>query len=1078
MLYGPNDLGKSTIAIAMRAALLTPPSSSEADTYASWFTAENPRVELTFADNEERYWKVKKTFGTSASSSAELLYSKDGMTFTPDCKGRQVEEKLRAMLAWGIPAPGGRGAPRGAPDSFLATALLGAQDEADDILEASIAEDPDESGKLRLTHALAALAQDPLFKRVLDSAQREVDSFFTDTGQRRRGQSSPFKEAGDRVKALNAELSERSRQLQASQAIEGEVSALRVRHADTLAASNDAQSQLAATQRCFAASETRRKVAERLAADKEALGRIDAEVGRAQALAGELKECEVRAVRQKATSDAATLAFAAAESEVRAAEDALRAANSEDAARERALEQAQLEKGIAELGAALGVATARKAEIESAISARTQASAADKAVAASADALETAKEARAREADAVGKRATELETARAILAYIRWRAAVTAVEEAGKAAAAARHAEEEATRKDAEAVKLEAQAQTTEAGLEKRAAKLPGAEQLQALQELERELERAEAALGGGLSVAVRPTRKLGVRVQLDDEAPKDTQLAAERTFDAQRQVRLVIAEVGELNITAGSAEQRKAVDELRSRWRDDAQPVLTKAQVKTLRDIVDLRAALTTEQAAVGELKHSAERLRLDAKSLRDQATIHQGTAAPPFTPEQLEARKAAIGAQDVQQIEEQYRTLGKPPEARVEQLHEELARAHRKLSEGLATSDESVRMAEFQLAERRKSASELNAAWKAKAASLGSGDVDELLASTRQETTRIEQAKSRGQAQLAELATTASSTVESAKQSVTVAQGVLGEAKAARDGTLVALEEVRGECSRRKGALDEMRARIEQLDRGTAVRAVEARESELAALPAETPTTTIDVEQAEARVRVAAAAHEQAKSDLNVKEGSLAHVGGAALREEVQRLEEARTAAQARERELEVDADAWKLLRDTLRETENEEGTHLGRALAGPVTQRFEQLTQGRYSGLRLDASLRAEGLSATASNSGGSEVLEALSVGTRAQLAVLLRLSIADQMRSTVVLDDHLVHTDAIRLDWFQDALRRIAVNTQVIVITCRSQDYLSVVGLPADGPATVDLAAGTVRAVDMARAVDRFGNADAR
>jgi uncharacterized protein YhaN len=201
---------------------------------------------------------------------------------------------------------------------------------------------------------------------------------------------------------------------------------------------------------------------------------------------------------------------------------------------------------------------------------------------------------------------------------------------------------------------------------------------------------------------------------------------------------------------------------------------------------------------------------------------------------------------------------------------------------------------------------------------------------------------------------------------------------------------------------------------------------------------------------------------------------VGGAALREEVQRLGEARTAAQARERELEVDADAWKLLRDTLRAAENEEGTHLGRALAGPVTQRFEELTEGRYSGVSLDAALRAEGLSATASNAGGGEVLEALSVGTRAQLAVLLRLSIADQMRTTVVLDDHLVHTDAIRLDWFQDALRKIAVNIQVIVITCRSQDYLSGAGLPTDGQATVDLAAGTIRAVDMARTVDRFGN----
>jgi hypothetical protein len=76
-------------------------------------------------------------------------------------------------------------------------------------------------------------------------------------------------------------------------------------------------------------------------------------------------------------------------------------------------------------------------------------------------------------------------------------------------------------------------------------------------------------------------------------------------------------------------------VDELRSRWRDDAQPALTKANVKTIRDIADLCAALAMEQVTLGELKRSAERLRLDAKSLRDQATIYQyKTAAPLFTP------------------------------------------------------------------------------------------------------------------------------------------------------------------------------------------------------------------------------------------------------------------------------------------------------------------------------------------------------------------------------------------------------------------------------------------------------------
>lgn len=162
ILYGPNDLGKSTLATAVRAALLVPPSSAEAQTYTSWFGSDSPHVELTLVDPDGHFWRVKKTFGTSSPSSAELLHSKDSITFTQDCKARQVEEKLRAILGWGIPAPGGKTGPRGAPTSFLANALLATQTNVDDILQRSISDDLDDSGKLRLTKALSALAQDPL----------------------------------------------------------------------------------------------------------------------------------------------------------------------------------------------------------------------------------------------------------------------------------------------------------------------------------------------------------------------------------------------------------------------------------------------------------------------------------------------------------------------------------------------------------------------------------------------------------------------------------------------------------------------------------------------------------------------------------------------------------------------------------------------------------------------------------------------------------------------------------------------------------------------------------------------------
>jgi uncharacterized protein YhaN len=85
----------------------------------------------------------------------------------------------------------------------------------------------------------------------------------------------------------------------------------------------------------------------------------------------------------------------------------------------------------------------------------------------------------------------------------------------------------------------------------------------------------------------------------------------------------------------------------------------------------------------------------------------------------------------------------------------------------------------------------------------------------------------------------------------------------------------------------------------------------------------------------------------------------------------------------------------------------------LAGPVGTRFAELTGRRYRELRIDAALKAEGLGVAGATAEARTVLKALSVGTRSQLAALVRLTIADQLDSAIVLDDHLVHTDVSRL-----------------------------------------------------------------
>jgi predicted ATP-dependent endonuclease of OLD family len=62
-LHGPNDLGKSSLVAAIRAALLLKVSSRESQDFVNWHGSGDPHVELTFESEPQRIWQVKKTFG-------------------------------------------------------------------------------------------------------------------------------------------------------------------------------------------------------------------------------------------------------------------------------------------------------------------------------------------------------------------------------------------------------------------------------------------------------------------------------------------------------------------------------------------------------------------------------------------------------------------------------------------------------------------------------------------------------------------------------------------------------------------------------------------------------------------------------------------------------------------------------------------------------------------------------------------------------------------------------------------------------------------------------------------------------
>jgi AAA domain-containing protein len=197
-----------------------------------------------------------------------------------------------------------------------------------------------------------------------------------------------------------------------------------------------------------------------------------------------------------------------------------------------------------------------------------------------------------------------------------------------------------------------------------------------------------------------------------------------------------------------------------------------------------------------------------------------------------------------------------------------------------------------------------------------------------------------------------------------------------------------------------------------------------------------------------------ERCTNDLNHGRGQLHLIAGHVGSERLAQQQEAVSHAHAEVRGCEqAERAALRLLRE-IQTIEAERATHLGRALAGPITETFRALTGGRYGPISVAPDLKTEHIEAH----GAARQLEHLSVGTREQLATLLRLAIAGYLRTAIVLDDQLVHSDHERLAWFSERLRASASERdhQVIVFTCRPGDYLHGDAID-DGVTSVNLAA---------------------
>ena len=250
VLYGPNDLGKSTLADAIRLALLLPHTSTHIEEYMPWTGGRDPVIEVTFETGPQRIWRVRKEF--RKGGIALLQESKNGVDFDDVERARKVDGRLRDILRWGIPEPGGAGGGKGLPTSFLATALLSTQSDVTDILNHSLQSDPNETGKELISAALQAVAQDPMFTALLKATQARRDEAYTDKGAKKTAKGSVFKAAADRVNEAREQKERFQRVVDDSEGVERQLRDLAVKRGQREEAVATAMARLATLERLAA----------------------------------------------------------------------------------------------------------------------------------------------------------------------------------------------------------------------------------------------------------------------------------------------------------------------------------------------------------------------------------------------------------------------------------------------------------------------------------------------------------------------------------------------------------------------------------------------------------------------------------------------------------------------------------------------------------------------------------------------------------------------------------------------------------------------------------------------------------
>jgi hypothetical protein len=1052
VLYGPNDLGKSSLAAAIRAALLLQTSSKDYEEFINWSGTGDPQVELVFETEPQRIWRVRKTFGSTAQ--AFLDESRDGADFHVEARGRDVDGRLSEILRWGLAPPGGKGRPKGMPITFLTTALLAEQDRVAAIFDQALSTDSDESGKRRLIEALQAVAEDPLFKSVLGKVQAMVDEAFTETGRRRAGKNSPWTQVRDLIRQKEEYERQCNEQAQKSKALETDLRELFSLQLNRRAVVTEAQEILAQIEESHAHGNQRREILARLQQRNVILDEITKKLQDLAESEERLRNLGQQLASLAKQEQTAQEVLMDARQGAQAAKEEVARLESEDSARERLLKQSSLEKRRAESQKEQLQLQAKIERISDVTkqTARVRVLENDnRTLGRSIEELEQQYDQAVREVEGLGKQEHSL---RAIGHLLRAQVANEKIDEAERNLAQITAWRTEANQKRTVALALQGSMPNIT---------LPSPTQLDVLKQIYYELQLARARLDVGLHVKLRPKRELRVSVRRDEEKPIQHDLTGTLLeTSASREIHLDIEDLAEITFSGGAQDSRDVLQRLQNRWLVEAEPVLGLAKVANLDELVNIVASVEQQSNEIQEANRAASQL--------EQRAADQPDWSGALAQRRLELASAddALGATDRRELEAAAHQLGINLNAAeldrqlavVREGQVETAEVERKLNGDIIA-------ARAKSLETRKSLTVANDDLL-KAQSFIEGESEQALQQATQRQSTLQAELDTVLAELKTLADEEDTTIALARQALTAAEELRLRVESEHTKSEEDLRAAENNCIACQREVELRRETVMQLDKKAARDAVDEVEAELRLVPTP-PHEVSDQILAEARKAVQDALGELKKieDDIQAKRGALQHVGGDVAKQRAEGAEEALRLAREQEHATEADYAAWELLRNTLREAEQDEGVHLGRALGDPVAKRFADLTSGRYGKIALGPNLETHGISAA----GDEHSVSSLSVGTRDQLSTIFRLSLAEQLQSSVLLDDQLTQSDAERMVWLRNLLRTLATNIQIVVFTCRPGDYL----LPDELKAPTGSAYSCIRAIDLVQVISRSGAA---